>query len=420
MKILVVEDSLLMRRLLCKHLQQWHYEVLEAEDGRQAWELLQAQSVPLVLSDWIMPEMDGLELIRRIRARERPEYVYIILLTSKSEKEDLVRAMEAGADDFLVKPVDPEELRVRVREGERIIRLEHALATQNKQLRDTQAALVQSEKLASLGQLAAGMAHEINNPVAFINNNLTVLRREVQTLMEILQKYQQGRETLAQQAPELAAELAKMEEDYEIDWIQENLPRLFSSSLAGLSRVRDIVKNLRDFARLDEARFDDIDLNAALESTLEIVRHEIKQKDIALKTNFGKLPPVYCCSGKINQVFLNLLVNAIQASSAGGEIEVGTRADDENAVVEVEDHGTGIDPENLPRIFEPFFTTKPVGQGTGLGLAISYGIVRDHGGKIEVDSELGRGSLFRVVLPLSRSRTSEVFETSEVSKEKNP
>src|SRR5262249_49453721 len=160
---------------------------------------------------WMMPEMDGVELIRRIRAAERPGYVYVILLTAKSQKEDLVDGMEAGADDFVAKPFDRDELRVRLREGERILQLERTLAGQNRALREAQAALVQSEKRASLGQLAAGVAHEINNPIAYVSNNLAVLQRDVLAAMELLEKYREGREPLARAAPDLAAETARME-----------------------------------------------------------------------------------------------------------------------------------------------------------------------------------------------------------------
>jgi signal transduction histidine kinase len=401
MKVLIVEDSLVMRRLVRSSLRKWQYEVTEAEDGAQAWELFQHEHFPLVLTDWLMPEMDGLELTRRIRACELPSYVYIILLTAKSEKEDLVTAMDAGADDFLAKPFDSDELRVRVREGQRIIELELKLAEQYRQLRMTQAALVQSEKLASLGQLAAGMAHEINNPVAYVTNNLAVLNRDVRSVVEVLRAYRRGADVLAQADPRLAAEVAELEAASDLAWIEENLPRLFAASLEGLGRVRNIVQNLREFARLDAAELDELDLNAALASTLEIVAHDIQEKQLDVRTDFAQLPPMVCRPGKIHQVFHNLLLNAIQASQPGGILELRTAIDRDRALVEVQDHGSGIAPEHLPRLFEPFFTTKAVGRGAGLGLAICYGIVRDHGGVIEVASQLGRGSTFRVRLPFT-------------------
>ncbi len=407
MKVLIVEDSLVTRRLLRTCLQKWQYEVEEAEHGAQAWEFFQHDHCPLVLTDWLMPEMDGLELTRRIRACDLPGYVYIILLTAKSEKADLVAAMDAGADDFLVKPFDPDELRVRMREGQRIIALERKLAEQNRQLREAQAALVQSEKLASLGQLAAGMAHEINNPVAYVTNNLAVLNRDVRSVMNVLQAYRRGAEVLARADPSLAAQVAALEETADLEWVQENLPKLFGASLEGLSRVRNIVQNLREFARLDAAELDELDLNAALTSTLDVLRRDLDEKQLSVSTRFEPLPPVVCRPGKIHQVFHNLLLNAIQASQTQGSIELRTAAEQDQALVDVQDHGPGIDPVHLPHIFEPFFTTRAVGRGAGLGLSICYGIIRDHGGSIEVDSQLGRGSTFRVRLPFRLQPTQD-------------
>jgi signal transduction histidine kinase len=164
--------------------------------------------------------------------------------------------------------------------------------------------------------------------------------------------------------------------------------------------VRDIVRNLRDFARLDEADFKEADLNAGLEATVEILRHEIHKNELHLEMDCSPLPPVLCHPLKINQVFLNLLANAVQACERGGRIVLRTRPEPGGVRVEVEDNGSGIKPEHMRRLFEPFFTTKPVGQGTGLGLSVSYGIVRDHGGSITVDSQPGQGSIFRVRLPL--------------------
>lgn len=400
MKVLVVEDSAIMRQLLGGSLQKWDYEVVVANDGVEAWELFQQQHIPLVLTDWLMPNMDGVELVERIRGSDRLGYVYIILLTAKSHKEDLVEAMNAGADDFLAKPVNQDELRVRLRAGKRIIDLEQTLAEQNRQLQATQAALVQSEKLASLGQLAAGMAHEINNPIAYVANNLAVLQRDLGDVMRIVEKYQQSRESLATHEPALAGEVANLEQECDLDWIQGEMPRLFEASLEGLGRVRDIVMNLRDFARLDEADWDELNLNDAIDSTIEILRHEFEKKEIVLETSFAELPAFTCRPSKINLVLHNLLVNAIQASGPGETITLRTDQDSAGLFVEIRDPGAGIPESDLPHIFDPFFTTRPVGGGTGLGLAISYGIVRDHGGSIEVESTLGRGSLFRVRLPL--------------------
>jgi signal transduction histidine kinase len=275
------------------------------------------------------------------------------------------------------------------------------LAREIAERKRTEAALIQSEKLASLGQLAAGMAHEINNPIAYVTNNLTVLRRDMLAAMSVLNTYREGHDSLAGVAPDLAAAVTRLEADIDLAYIQENFVRDFDTSLQGLQRVRDIVGNLRDFARLDEAEFKEVDLNAALRSTVEMARYELKKKDLRLETDCQALPPVLCHPGKINQVFLNLLVNAVQACAPGGVITLRTHTAPGAAVeVEVIDNGCGISADHVAHIFEPFFTTKPVGQGMGLGLSVSYGIIRDHGGSIEVESTPGRGSLFRVRLPL--------------------
>lgn len=399
MKVLIADDSRLSRRLLAASLAKWQFEVVEAENGAQAWQLFQQEHYPLVLTDWMMPEMDGLELVRRIRSADLPSYVYIILLTARTEKQDLVQAMEAGADDFLAKPIDQDELRVRVREGERIVRLEQALAAQNRQLREAQVALVQSAKLASIGQLAAGVAHEINNPVAFVANNLAVLKRDLTALMELLAMYRAGSEALARLSPELASQIKQHEADCDLDWLQENLPQLFATSLDGLARVRKIVSRLKDFAHLDEAEIDRLDLKNAIHATMSVLRREIEDKQLSIVTELTPLPLLWCHPGKINQVLHGLLQNAIQASSQGGSIYIRLREEDRGVLIEIEDQGTGIEAKNLPHLFEPFYTTKPIGQGAGLGLAMSYGIVRDHGGSINVTSEVGRGSTFRVWLP---------------------
>jgi two-component system, NtrC family, sensor kinase len=401
MRVLIAEDDPVSRRLLESYLQKWGYSVTAATNGAEAWRHFQEGTFAIVITDWMMPEIDGLELIRRIRAARRNGYTHAILLTAKSQKEDLIEGMEAGADDFLTKPFDRDELRVRLRAAERLIHLEHNLAEQNRILRETQAALVQTEKLASLGRLAAGVAHEINNPIAYVTNNLAVIRRDTKAALAALDARRRGDQ----------AEAERLEAEADVDYLRENFARTCDKTLEGLERVRDIVRNLRDFARLDEADFKEADLNAALQSTIEIARHQLREKDVRLETDFSPLPQVLCHPGKINQVFLNLIVNAIQACDRGGRVTTRSRAESGGVIVEVLDDGCGISPEHRSRLFEPFFTTKPVGEGTGLGLSVSFGIVRDHGGAIEVESELGRGSTFRVRLPLRPDVRGERSDT---------
>lgn len=399
MKLLIAEDSATLRSLLAIQLADWQFEIAEAEDGAEAWEKFQQSPFPLVLTDWIMPNMDGLELIRRIRGAEVPFYVYIVLLTAKSEKEDLVYAMEAGADDFLVKPCDDDELRVRLREGMRILELQQSLAEKNSALRHAQAALIQNEKLTSLGQLAAGMAHEINNPIAYVSNNLTVLRRDVSAVVEILQAYRDCRPLIEQADPAALQRLDELEQEHELEWIQENIPALLTSSTGGLSRVRDIVKNLRDFAHLDEAEYDRLVVTETVESTLGMLQHLLEQKELVVRREFTARPVIECRPAKISQVLHNVVLNAIQASSRGGEIAIVVSEDPETAEIEIRDSGTGMDDATIQRAFEPFFTTRPVGKGAGLGLSLCYGVMRDHHGSINIDSKIDLGTTVRLRLP---------------------
>jgi signal transduction histidine kinase len=275
------------------------------------------------------------------------------------------------------------------------------LLAQSQLLHIVQMSLVQSEKLASLGQLAAGVAHEINNPLAFVLNNVEVLRRDVTNAMAILDVYRQAFLTIKKWEPDLADKAAGLEEKWDLNYLRENLDRLFDKTSQGLHRVRDIVQHLRDFVRLDNAEVSEVDFNDCVKSALEIINHEIVKQSIRVDKQFADLPMVACHPRKINQVFINLLINATQSCpDQGGVIAIRTRSENDFVVVEVEDNGSGIKPEHLPRIFDPFFTTKAVGQGTGLGLSVSYGIVRDHGGSITVASEVGRGSLFTVRVPI--------------------
>jgi two-component system, NtrC family, sensor kinase len=261
--------------------------------------------------------------------------------------------------------------------------------------------LLQSEKMASIGQLAAGVAHEINNPVGFVNSNLGALRGYVEQLLAVLAAFEAVLEGIpagaARERIESAMRMA------ELDYLKTDIVALLDESSDGLARVRRIVQDLKDFSHSDQGEWCYSDLHKGLESTLNVVNNEIKYKARVIK-EYGELPMVRCLPSQLNQVFMNLLVNAAHAIDGQGEIHVRTGVDgsdkDASVWVEIADTGKGIPEQMLTRIFDPFFTTKPVGKGTGLGLSISYGIVRKHGGRIDVKSEVGKGSVFRVILPI--------------------
>ncbi len=279
-----------------------------------------------------------------------------------------------------------------------------SLTELNSQLQRAQDQLVQSEKLASIGQLAAGVAHEINNPVGYVFSNFGTLEKYLAELFRMLAAYEEAEPLLA--GTPAAGRLAALREEIELDYLKEDVPQLMNESREGISRVRKIVQDLKDFSHVDARReWEWTDLHRGIDSTLNIVNNEIKYKADVVK-DYGQLPQVQCLSSELNQVFMNLLVNAAHAMPGGekgrGTILVRTGSEGGEVWVEIEDNGSGIAKENLGRIFDPFFTTKAVGQGTGLGLSLSYGIVKKHHGRMEVDSEIGRGTRFRVTVPVSQ------------------
>lgn len=266
----------------------------------------------------------------------------------------------------------------------------------NKRLEEANNQLLQSEKMASIGQLAAGVAHELNNPIGFVHSNLGTLDGYIRDLMAIIDAYAANS---GDDCPH-RKEMQLLREERDFDFIRDDIFKLLAESKDGLSRVRKIVQDLRTFSRVGEQEWQEADLHEGLDSTLNIVWNELKYKCEVIK-DYGELPPVYCLISQLNQVFMNLLVNAGHAIASKGTITIRTRRLDEARVcIEISDTGCGIAAENLNRIFEPFFTTKPVGKGTGLGLSLAYGIIQRHQGQISVDSEPGRGSTFRVILPI--------------------
>lgn len=268
-----------------------------------------------------------------------------------------------------------------------------------------QALLVQQDKLASIGQLSAGVAHEINNPLAYVANNLAVLEREMKGVLEVMMLYDEADPALEAAAPAVHARICARREELDWAYLRANLERMLSRTREGVQRVANIVHSLRNLARTSNLKLEAARLPDILESSLEMVRGRLRRQNIEMVVEHGELPPVECVPSQIGQVALNLLINAAQAVEAreapeGGWVRVTTRRDGAMALLEVADNGCGIPPEAMPRLFDPFFTTKPVGEGTGLGLSISHGIVSAHGGRIEVESSPRQGSCFRVLLPL--------------------
>ena len=269
-----------------------------------------------------------------------------------------------------------------------------------RRLEEAHNQLLQSEKMASIGQLAAGVAHEINNPIGYVNSNLGSLQDCMDDLLKVIDLAQAARagmrESDAQAFDAVCAEV-------DLPFLREDLPEMIGQSREGIDRVRRIVQDLKDFSHADEGVFAWSDLHQGIRSTLNIVANELKYK-ADVQCEFADLPLVECIQGQLNQVFMNLLVNAAHAipGERRGQIAIRTRTCGDGVILEFSDDGVGIPQENLNRIFDPFFTTKPVGKGTGLGLSLSYGIVQKHHGRIEVDSTLGQGSTFRIFLPLSQ------------------
>lgn len=298
-----------------------------------------------------------------------------------------------------------EELEQRVQERTAELSEKNAeLQQAYNDLKTAQSQLQQQDKMASIGQLAAGVAHEINNPMGFIISNLSSLGRYVEKLSAYLDS---GETILNDCESTLRERIALERHKYKIDRIRDDLPDLISESLEGAERVRRIVMDLKRFSRNEETVFAYADINDGLESALSIVWNELKYKATVTR-EYGQLPPVWCNIGQLNQVFLNLLVNAAHSIETSGEIRVETAAENGSVRIVISDTGCGIPAENLNLIFDPFFTTKEVGKGTGLGLAIAYGIVvNKHGGTIFVASEIGKGSTFTISLPVKQRIASD-------------
>ena len=406
-RILIVDDEEPVRNLFAAYLEE-NYTCETAADAQEALEILAREPFALVLSDMQMPGLGGIELLRKI-VEHYPDTA-VIMISGVDRTQRVIDAIRVGASDYLIKPCDLDVLAFSIERAlERRMLLRNArrykkdleirnaeLDQQKGELVRLQAQMVQSAKMASLGLLAAGVAHELNNPAGFIYSNVDVLRQYVERLERCLFAYDEM--TLPNQD---ADRIAKIKSEIDYDNIVNDLESIMSDCHLGAERIRDVVQNLRLFSRLDESEIKQVDLNEGIEATVRLLSRYYKSGRITLDRNYGELPLVNCYAAQLNQVWMNLLVNAAQAIEDDfGTVRVQTVSNGKTVSVSVTDSGKGISPANLKKIFDPFFTTKPVGEGTGLGLSISHGIVEKHRGTIAVDNIPGEGTTFTITLPV--------------------
>lgn len=410
------------------------FELDSAYGGQEGLQLLctamqQARPYALAFVDMRMPQgWDGAQTMEELWKVDPDLQVVVCTAYSDYSWEELLSRLKAH-DRLLIlkKPFDNIEVqqmantlaakwdmarRARLKTGhleqlveqrtEALTLASQALQQEIDERKQLQSQLIQSEKLASLGQMAAGVAHEINNPVGFVTSNLGTLESDFKQLQRMLDAYQQAEAALA--PGDCLEQLSALRNELDLDFLKEDIPILIRESKDGIGRVTQIVKDLKNFSRVDnDEQWQWANLQQGIDSTLNIVASELKHKADVIK-HYQPLPEIECLASQINQVVMNLVINAAQAMGPErGTITLSNGVEGDRVWLEVADNGCGIAPHSLQKIFDPFFTTKLVGEGTGLGLSLSYGIVKKHHGDISVSSEVGRGTTFRVVLPIRQT-----------------
>jgi two-component system, NtrC family, sensor kinase len=393
--ILVIDDEEAARYGIGKSLEREGYHVELASDGREALRKIREFQPETIISDINMPEMDGISLLQEVKRLTNPPPV--VLITAHGSEALAIQALRAGAYDYLSKPFDIEELRLVVRNALERQRLSEEnqryyleLASTLQELKQTQAERIQAEKRASLGRLVAGFAHEANTPLGALFSVVQTFERAAGRIQTLLQAEASGDATKAQEIRRLCNALS-------------------DSSQVGQNachRLDSMVKAMRSFANLDHSPLRRMDIRESIEITLELLKHQLK-KNIHVYKEYADIPEIDCFPSDLNQVFMNLLLNSIEAITAQGEIHIQSWHDTGTVFVRILDTGRGIPPENIERIFDPGFTTKGHGVGTGMGLPICQKIVERHGGRIQVESEPGKGSVFTLQLPVRPELTAE-------------
>jgi two-component system, NtrC family, sensor kinase len=399
MRLLIAEDDPVLQFTLTDTASEWGYEVTLAVTGREAYDVLRGDDPPrLALLDWMMPGMNGPEICSRLRDLDDAPFVYTLILTSKSEKKDVARALDAGADDFLSKPVDIDELRSRLAVGRRAVEYEQALTEKNAQL-DTYAAemerlaeerarqLVHAERLALLGTLTAGLAHEIANPISFISGNVTFLHDAWEAAEPCIKEHLAG----------------GVGDERRLQLVLEEAPRAFDGIREGIHRSSQLVTGLKRFSRKGTEGQTRCAMNDCIHNALQLAQNRLRPTVKVEQHLADDCPQIHVNQQQIEQVLVNLFVNAADAMAAGGggDLVVSSCEEDDRLIVTVEDTGTGIPDAHLESIWEPFFTTKDGDKGTGLGLSISRGIIEEHDGVIWAENRPEGGARFVIELPVA-------------------
>jgi two-component system, NtrC family, sensor kinase len=412
-KILFVDDETdlepLVRQRLRKNISAKEFEIIFANSGQQALEKLECdRQIAMVLTDINMPEMDGLTLLTKIN--EIDPNIKAVVVSAYGDMEKIRTAMNCGAFDFLTKPINFEDLGVTI---SRTLKHVQQIRENLNQLQQAQLQLIQSEKMATLGQLVAGIAHEVNNPINFIAGNLDQSIAAVTALINHLRMYQE-------KFPQPGSQIEQDAEDIELEYLLEDLPKMLSSMQVGTERILNLSTFLRTFSRADTGSKVSANIHEGLDSTLMILQHRLKANHerpaIQVIKDYEELPLLKCYLGQLNQVFMNLLANAIDALeelNQGREfaeikanpnmirIKTQVSEDNQSVVIQIKDNGKGMPESMQHQIFDALFTTKSIGKGTGLGLSISRQIVEEmHGGSLTCTSILGQGSEFAIAIPI--------------------
>jgi signal transduction histidine kinase len=415
--ILIVDDSSTNLSVLSQALKTAGYKVRVAVEGESALAMLEKCAVDptknpfpeLILLDVQMPGIDGFETCSIIKSNPATKTIPVIFMTALADAESKIKGLSLGAVDYITKPFEQDEVIARVNIHWRLKQLtdnlEQQVTQRTRALQQAQVKVVQQEKLSALGQLVAGVAHEINNPLSFMVSNIAPAKEYLAEITEVLSLYKKH-------YPEPASDIASKIEDIDLEFVIEDFSHLLDSMELGTERIKDISLSLRNFARSDGDIASAIDLQETLNSTLLLLKHRLKDRGcrpaIEVIEHYEELPLIKCYPGPMNQVFMNLLANAIDALEEAWEkdqrplkITISTEVLGERAIVRIADNGLGMTEEIQQHLFEPLFTTKAVGKGTGLGLSIAKQIVSDkHGGQLFCKSIAGKGTEFAIELPV--------------------